>query len=160
EDKIAEYSSTELASITYYEEVAIRRVDEFLDPSRKLAPPRHELLRAAAVALSSVLATHESARAQSKRNGDGFEQLAKEVREKLLKVEIEEITALSDTNDWENAFELARRLADAYQAAEDQQRIVAPLAKVINQTMAAGNISDDQMEVIQKRVAQLVDRFP
>src|SRR5262249_28649910 len=56
--------------------------------------------------------------------------------------------------------ELARRLADAYQAAEDQQRIVAPLAKVINQTMAAGNISDDQMEVIQKRVAQLVDRFP
>jgi peptide/nickel transport system substrate-binding protein len=160
EERIYDYPSSELAGITYYEQVAIARVDEFLDPSRKLAPPRHELLRAAAVALSSVLATHESARAQSKRNGDEFDKLAKDVREKLLKVEVEEIQALADANDWGNAFELARRLADAFPAAEDQQRIVGPLAKVINQVMMAGNISDEQMEVIQRRVQQLVDRFP
>jgi peptide/nickel transport system substrate-binding protein len=160
EERIADYSSTELAGITYYEQVAIARVDEFLDPSRKLAPPRHELLRAAGVALSSVLATHESARQQSKRNGDEFDKLAKDVRDKLLNVEIDEIQALADANDWDNAFELARRVADAYPAAEEQQRIVGPLAKVINQLVQAGNVSDDQMRVIQGRIQQLMERFP
>jgi ABC-type transport system substrate-binding protein len=158
--------SSSLTGISYYEQTALKRVNEFLeqpldrDPSKKNYVSRQEMLRIAEKVLAEVLRYHDSAHEQGKREGEAFDAMEAQLRKRLLQVRLDQLNLLVDANDWDGAFALALRLADAYPRPEDQKDIVELLAKVISRAAQAGNYNDQQLLEMQKRLRQLQERFP
>jgi ABC-type transport system substrate-binding protein len=155
-----------LTSISYYEQIAIKRVDEFLeqhldrDPTRKTHVSRQDQLRLAEAVLASVQRFHESQAQQGKRDRDGFPDIEAALKKQLLAIQLEELDSFVAANDWDNAFALASRLSDAYPKPEDRERIATVLAKVIGEAARAGNYNDQQLLDLQGRLRQLEERFP
>jgi ABC-type transport system substrate-binding protein len=160
-------TSSYLTGISYYEQIALKRVDEFLqlpldrgDPSKKNYVSRHEMLRIAETALAAVLRFHESAHEQGKREGEGFDPLEAALRTRLFKARLDQLNLLGDANDWDGALALAGRLADAYPKADDQKGIATALSQIISRAAQSGSYSDPQLLEMQKRLRQLEERFP
>ena len=159
-------TSSSLTGISYYEQTALKRVNEFLeqpldrDPSRKNYVSRQEMFRIAEKVLGEVLRYHESAHEQGKREGPEFEQMADALRDKLFKVRLDQLNLLGDANDWDGALDLATRLADTYPKADEQKAIAKALSQIISRAAQAGNYNDQQLLDMQKHLRQLEERFP
>jgi ABC-type transport system substrate-binding protein len=159
-------SSSSISGIRYYEQTVVREVDKFLEQKldqlegKARYLPRQEMLRLSETVLSFALRFHESQAAQGKRDGEGFDAIVDSLKKRLLEVQLDELSGYVTGNDWDNAFALASRLADAYPKPEDHQRIAAMLSQVIGKAAQAGNYNDEQLVELQKRLRQLQDRFP
>jgi peptide/nickel transport system substrate-binding protein len=159
-------SSSMITGIKYYEQTVGQRVDEFLAlpldqmQGKPKYVARQDMLRLAETVLSSALRFHESQAALGKRDGEGFDEMEAELKKRLMRVQLDELNGFVGDNDWDNAFALANRLADAYPKPEDRQHIAEVLAKVIGKAAQAGNYNDEQLLVLQKRLKQLQERFP
>src|SRR5262249_28648274 len=143
---------------------AMQRVDDFLklqldreSPDRPKYMSRQDMLRLAEGVLSFVLQFHESQVAQAKRD-DGFGQIEADLTKKLRSVHLAERAGFVNGNDWDSAFKMANRLADAY--PDDRKQIADALSQVISRAAQAGNYDDKQLAVLQKRLKQLEERFP
>ncbi|HJT79079.1 MAG TPA: ABC transporter substrate-binding protein [Gemmataceae bacterium] len=161
-----EVRSTELTGIRYYEQIVLDRVNDFLqkpldkDPAQKDYVARPEMLRLAETALSAALRYHDSALQLGQREGDEFDAMAGALRKRLLEVQMEQLKLLADAGDWDGAFALAIRLADAYPNSEEQLQIATPLAQLIGRAVESGNYDEDKLNQLQLRLRQLEDRFP
>jgi peptide/nickel transport system substrate-binding protein len=155
-----------LTGVKYYEQTALSRVDEFLekpldsDPNRRDYVSRPDMLHVAETVLSAVLTFHDSQRAQGKREGEAFDTMEAKVKKRLFDVQLDELNLFVDGNDWDNAFAMAKRLADAYPKPEDHKVIADLLAKVISKAAEAGNYNDEQLLALRAHLKQLQERFP
>jgi peptide/nickel transport system substrate-binding protein len=167
QDKRWEVRSDELTGIQYYEQIVLDKVNDFLkqpldkeNPESKAYLSRPEMLRLAEAALSAALRYHESARQIGQREGDEFDAMAEALHKRLLEVQLEELKGLADAGDWDGAFALAIRLADAYPKPDEQLEIATPLAQLIGKMIEAGNYDEEKLRQLQQRLRQLEDRFP
>jgi HEAT repeat protein len=155
-----------LTGISYYEQIALRRVDEFLqqpldrDPGRQDYVARQDMLHVAEAVLASVLRYHESARKQGQREGPEFDRMADGLREKLLAVRLDRLNLLADADDWDGALDLATRLADVYPKSEDRLRIARALSQIIARAAQEGNVRGLQRLEVQKRLRRLQEPLP
>jgi ABC-type transport system substrate-binding protein/tetratricopeptide (TPR) repeat protein len=167
EAKPASWSPAQVMAIRYYEQLAVERVKGFLgtqyatygegDP-RYL--PRYEQLLAAEQALSWVLRFHQSAREREVRKGAGWDKLETELRQSLLEVLLLELDELKKFGAWNQAFALARRMAETYTSQEDREAIATPLAKLLESALKANSSDSEKMKEARQRLKQLEDQFP
>jgi peptide/nickel transport system substrate-binding protein len=157
-----------LTAVKYYERIALDRVDEFLasgldrDPSDKVHyVPRQEMLRYAEAVLASVQRFHESQVQQGKRGDDpAFAAMEADIKRRLLGIQLDRLNQYVTDRDWDNAFTLANRLADAYPKPEDHKKIAEVLARVIAKAAQAAGSNDQKLLDLQRRLKQIEDRFP
>jgi ABC-type oligopeptide transport system substrate-binding subunit len=97
--------------VEHYEQLALRKVNEFLD---KAPVPRLDKLQAAAKALEAVLQFHLAAVARHDRDGKVWIGLEKELKAKLRSVQLERLVVLTDAKDWSAASSWADELRDKY----------------------------------------------
>jgi ABC-type transport system substrate-binding protein len=152
--------SSALTGIRYYEQIVPTRVDEFLDASNKSSLSRTERLRMAVMALAAALNFHESARLQGKRQGEEFEPIEAQLRQKLLDVQLAQLQALVDASDWDNAFARAKQLAEGHSRPDEQEKIAGPLAKALGDAVESGKYKEEQLLELLRRLRQLEERFP
>jgi ABC-type transport system substrate-binding protein len=155
-----------ITGVKYYEQTAMQRADEFLEQhlERLEGKPkfvsRQDQLHLCENVLAAALRFHEAKVAQGKRDGEGFDDMEKALRSRLMRVQLDELYGYVGDNDWDNSFSLASRLADAYPKPEDRQKIAEVLSQVIGKAAQSGNYNDEQLLELQKRLRQLQDRFP
>lgn len=156
-----------IKSIHPYEWVARDAVKKFLDePFEALAPAdarylsRYDKYVYAEQALAAVLRYHESARLSGARQGEGWDDVGDELRQKLLDVSLKLLDELTLKKDWDAAFELARRLANTYPGKEEQARIAKPLTKVLREALDRPDFTGDKFREVRERWRQLARQFP
>jgi peptide/nickel transport system substrate-binding protein len=154
-------SGREISKVEPYEQMALNKVDEFLssgldrDAESKQYLSRPEMLQEAEKALQHVLIFHDSAAESGLRRGNGWNGLRKQLVARLQKIQFDELTALTDRKSWEAAFDLATRLSEAYPAQNDQEKIVAQLARFVRQALA-----DKDYELTSRRLTFIEGQFP
>src|SRR5262249_28220902 len=142
---------TDIQGVEHYEQFAVSQVNKLLDPprSKERAPdPKKalEMLQAAEKALSFVVRFHESARERKLRSGNEWNEVEKQLRNKLREVQLGQVGKLADAKDWEGAFTLAVQLADAYPADQEVQGAVARLfARQASEAIRAEDYSAARM---------------
>jgi ABC-type transport system substrate-binding protein len=161
-------SGDTLKSVHHYEQLVLGRVNEFLaaqealpdyDTKNKLS--REEQLEAAEILLTAALRFHESAKATGHRKGDDWEAAVEApLRSRLLDIRLEQLKALADAAQWDQAFELTKVLAGDYPRPEDQRRIAKPLADLLAGAFRSGIESPDANRLTLQRLRQLEDLFP
>jgi ABC-type oligopeptide transport system substrate-binding subunit len=111
DDKRPPVRRVTVRKVEHYEQLALRKVTEFLD---KGPLPRLEKLQAAAKALEAVIQYHEAARARHDREGNVWSGPEKELKAKLRTVQLERLVVLTDAKDWSAASSWADELRDKY----------------------------------------------
>jgi peptide/nickel transport system substrate-binding protein len=132
-----------------YEELAIRRVDDFLKNGLEREPassPRHmsraEMLQQAEKALAAVLRFHDSARERGVRV-QGWDGVKTALQQRLLALQVERLNTLAASGDWAGAFELAVRLKETYaRQPELQLEFVKLHIKHVEQVLKGGGNND------------------
>jgi ABC-type transport system substrate-binding protein len=153
-------SISSIRSIQPYERLVLDTVKEF---HRKTISDltRREQLVAAEQALAWAVRFHESAKQRGQRKGDGWEPLENELRKFLLDVRLAQLHELTETNDFDQAFALTRRLASSYTSEEDQALIARPLAELLKKALASPSLRDDVlMNTARQRLRKLHEQFP
>jgi peptide/nickel transport system substrate-binding protein len=97
--------------VEHYEQLALRKVNEFLDRGPL---PRLDKLEAAANVLEAVIHYHEVARKERDRDGNVWDGPLKELEGKLRSVRLERLVVLTDTKEWLAASRWADELRDQY----------------------------------------------
>ena len=155
-----------VVSVQPYEELALNAVAEFLGTNyANAADPQTHLSRydqdvAAEQALTAVLLFHQSAKARDGRKGNGWQPVEDALKQKLLGVLLDELTRLTDDNNWDAAFALTKRMAETYKGEQDRERIAAPLTGLVKKTLVQPSLSETQKEQARLRFRQLEDLFP
>src|SRR5437762_11554814 len=142
----------EIVNVRSYEQNTLKQVEDLL--ARK-AIARVDLLQAAEKALTAVVRFHASARERQKRKGEGWNEWEKRLRDRLIAVQLEQLQALADANDWENAYALATRLADSYRDKELRAKFAYQVARVIATSLRA-----NKYEEARRRSKMLEELFP
>lgn len=147
--------SSDILGITPYEQLTLQRVDEFLKKVRQehggaapeTARARYELLEAARKVLSHVVNFHLGARTSGLRDeSPGWQELEKRLHDKLKEVQLDQLRALADAQDWEEALLLAMQLAETYAGDEQVKAQVAQmLGKHVEQS--AGSMKYTALQV-------------
>src|SRR5207248_7135067 len=122
----------EILSIEPYEQLALKKVNEFLKKTVGQEPEsrRLEMLQEAKKALDAVLLFHESAVARGLRQGVGWGELRKLLVAKLQEIQLSQVQVLTDAKNWDAAFDLGIRLSEEYPAQKELQvNLVKLLAK-------------------------------
>jgi peptide/nickel transport system substrate-binding protein len=135
-----------------YEETALTQVNALLE---RKAIPRVDLLQAAEKALTAVVRFHASARERQLRKGEAWNDLEKQLRDKLIAVQLEQLQTLADANDWDNTYALAIRLADSYRNKELRGKFAFQVARVISASLKA-----EKYEEARRRSKLLDELFP
>jgi hypothetical protein len=123
-----------IKAVTYFEEKALARIDEFLKAPAKDDGPdsglaRAERLVAAEKALAAVQLFHQSARDQGEEAG--WSDVSRRLREKLLGVRLEQLTVLAEGGDWTRTLDLAARLAKGYPDPAVRDKLSEPLGRLM-----------------------------
>jgi ABC-type oligopeptide transport system substrate-binding subunit len=113
------------------------------------------MLQAAEKVLAYVVRFHESARQRGVREGSGWDDLEKSLRDKLQSVQFEELQAVAATGTWEDAFALASRLAEAYPSADARRKLAEQLAPFVERSFQDKNYPE-----VRLRMKVLEDQFP
>jgi len=139
-------SSKEIYGFEPYEQLAVKKVDEFLkrgldqDPESKQYPPRLEMLQEAVKALGAVLLFHDSAVQRGLRKGNAWNKPRQLLVAKLQEVQLKQLRALTDAKNWEAALDLATRLAEAYPTYKNfQADIISLMAKSAREPLKSQN---------------------
>jgi peptide/nickel transport system substrate-binding protein len=151
-----------IRGVEHYEQLAQRLVDEFLAQNYDTRPntspsyiPRQEVLQAAVDALAAAVRFHESARERGIREGEAWDEIEGGLRTKLFAMEIKQLQAHADHNDWANAYKQAKRLAEAYPRPETQGEIAKTLIAFVEKSIKDNNASEGQL-----RLRLIEDLFP
>ena len=109
-----------LPAIDYYESRAVTDVARYLKQTYNKAPEgsknhrkRLLMLQDAEKVMNAVLNFHRAARTSGQRAGGGWENVEKEVRDKLLEVKLGQVKAEEAAGHGQEAEELAERLVKA-----------------------------------------------
>lgn len=163
EDRVWEAARTDLSDINYYETLVANEVNRFLEPLKnpRIVPPVPplEMLRVSEALLAAALRFSESSREQGKRKGEVFEAMAETLRKKLVDVQVQQLELLADGN-WNEALDLAKRLAGFAPKPEEQDRIARPLVKAIDAALQSGALNQEQTRDMQQRLRDLEQQFP
>jgi ABC-type oligopeptide transport system substrate-binding subunit len=152
-----QFSLRDLDHIDHYEDIALARVQQFLegpvsDPGKGLAPS--EKMAAAEKVLAAVFRFHESARGNGPRDGPSWAALRDRLRKKLREVQFERLQMMVDPGEWTDAFEYASRLAKSYPEPEIQNQLATYLGRMVQQSMQKQDYREARL-----RLAALEDRF-
>jgi ABC-type oligopeptide transport system substrate-binding subunit len=112
----------EIDRVSYYEEMALKKIGKFLD-TQDLAH-----LQAAEKALIFVLRFHNTKRHKREADVKVWAAVEGRLRAKLLEVRREQVFALGQKGKWTEAFDLARLLAREHPREEDIQLVIPELA--------------------------------
>jgi ABC-type oligopeptide transport system substrate-binding subunit len=147
-------------SLLPYEQVAEARIDEFLKitPDKELS--RSEMLAAAHQVLVSVGRFHRSARERGRREGEEWDLVEKELKNKLFDVELLQLEDLLDANDWDNGYRKAKDLFDLYPSDDCQRRLAKALGDYVEKQSPQGGLTPQKVREIQARLKQLEELNP
>jgi ABC-type transport system substrate-binding protein len=155
----------EATSITPYEELALKAVDELLSAHYEQKPsdskdyvPRFDQLVAAEQALTTVRLRLQSERQRGGRKGDAWAAVEDALNQRLLDVKLEKRNALAADGDWNGAFALTKQLAATYRTPKDRERIAGPLAEQVR--TQAQSADEKQRAEGRRRLVQLAGLFP
>jgi ABC-type oligopeptide transport system substrate-binding subunit len=158
---------TFIASIRYYEQTALQAVKEFLDSGLDRLDPasnrhlsRYDQLVAADQALSAVLRFLKSARLRDVRRGTAWNGVEKELQAKLLDINLGLLGELTDAKQWDQGFNLTRRLAETYQEPAAHVRIGKALERLLSGAMKDPTAAEATQRKMRQRLRQLEDLFP
>src|SRR5262249_44956644 len=103
-----------------------------LDATPEKARIRFERLQDAARALEKAVTFHDSARERKVRDANPFwSKMEQALRQKLRSLQLEQLQALADAQDWDAASDLSRRLARAYVSHPDGKEVLASIAHLL-----------------------------
>jgi peptide/nickel transport system substrate-binding protein len=153
----------EIERIDHFEDIALRRVNEFLQSGLDRARPgsegpsltRVQVLQATSKVLSAVAAWHRAARESGQRDGAAWDEVEQRLRLKLRQVQFDELQDLVQAQDWPAADALAVRLARVHSDAESQRTLVGLLVRLVKQPFDAGNLPE-----ARNRLDRLQREFP
>ncbi|HLJ95147.1 MAG TPA: ABC transporter substrate-binding protein, partial [Gemmataceae bacterium] len=155
-------SSKEILSFEPYEQLALKKVDEFLksglqqDTTSKRYLSRLEMFQEAEKALGAVLLFHDSAVERGLRKGGAWNESRHQLVAKLQEVQLNQLEALIDLKNWEGALDLGIRLAETYPAQKNfQDRIIRLLAR-----SAREPLKNKQYPLTRKWLLVLEAQFP
>ena len=155
-------SGSDVLGVEPYEQLALNKVSEFLqsgldrDSESKQYLPRLEMLHDAEKVLTVVLRFHDSAVERGLRKGIAWNDLRNLLVAKLQEVQLDQLRTLADQKNWDAAFDLATRLAEAYPSKKEVQgQIASLLARSIRDALHAGN-----NVLTQQRLLVLDSLFP
>jgi ABC-type transport system substrate-binding protein len=116
----------EVAGVDPYEAVALAAVERFLDEAAKTAPaaPAAERWQHAETVLAEVLRFHGSAREQRRRVGPGWDDLEKQLRDRLRTVRLKRLEAVARGEGGKAADDLADLLVETYPEQKDVRTAV------------------------------------
>jgi len=146
-----------VVKIRPYEDITLGEVDNLMDHK---SVPRLDLLQAAEKALTAVVRFHSGAREKQLRKGDAWSDLEKRLRDKLIAVQLEQLQALADTNDWENTYGLAARLGDSYSDKDLRSKFAFQVARVIAASLKGKKYDEKRYEEARWRTKMLEQLFP
>jgi ABC-type transport system substrate-binding protein len=156
-----------LLEIRYHERFALEAVTKFLkEPFSRLDTdnpnylPRYDQLLAANQALSAVFRFHRSAREREVRKGDAWIPVERDLRKKLLSIQLEQLHELTEARAWDQAFTLTRHLADTFTDPEDHKLIAAPLGELVQKAIKDTTFTQDKLKDARKRLRQIEAQFP
>lgn len=133
-----EVKASSVRRIEPFEELALGRVKELIDPKGYgKALPRRDVLEAAERILSAVIAYHESAREQGVRQGADWNELVQRLRAEMVEVQVQTLGLLAEERNWEAGLALAIRLSEAYPNPEIRARFAKPMSAFIGQALDA-----------------------
>src|SRR5262249_54710203 len=150
--------------VTYYEQYALDRVDDFLKKSHlDQEPPgsrnflsRLGMLREAERVLTAVARFHESARERGVREGDEWDDLEKRLRRTLRDVQLDQLRLHVGARDWESAIGVAGHLARSYPEDLDLKR---ELPRLLAQ-QAEQLIKEQDYAGARVQTERLLEQFP
>ena len=146
-------------SIKPYELVAL---DELADFRKKRKKVDYEDLLVEEQVLLAVLRFHGSAKERGQRKGN-WSDVENQVRNRLLVVLTDQLTALTASADYESAFALATRLVDMYPAESDQLLIAPRVLDLLEKALQARegpNLNPNQLRDVHQRLRALAAQFP
>ncbi len=149
-----EFQRKDVKSIDPFELWASGRVRNFLARHTDRKSLTIEHLQAAERVLKGVLGYHESAWELAQREGDGWADVAKQVRDQLQKVQKLSLQHYADANDWTQAYEMAAELAAAYPKPEMHKEFIQPMERFVL------DLLKDNVEEAQRRMLALNNIFP
>jgi ABC-type oligopeptide transport system substrate-binding subunit len=152
-------SGAMVESIRYYETLAVEASQGFLDqhpekPEGRLHLARFPQLVAAEQALAFVLRFHESARAREVRRGADWDKVERPLRKQLLRVSLLQVEELAEAKDWDQAFEIVRRLAETY-PREYHEQVAKPLPALLRKALDDPTTQKARLLEVLRRLEEL-----
>jgi ABC-type transport system substrate-binding protein len=142
----------DVRSISHYEDRTLTTVEGFLS---KKEMPRLDMLRAAEVALDTVLRYHTRAREKEERQGDAWKNVEKNLKTKLLSVQQDLLAEYANVNNWDDGFEAAKRLAASSNDPDQRAKASQQLAQIVAQSL-----KEKQYSQARRRKKALAELFP
>jgi ABC-type transport system substrate-binding protein len=149
---------SEIDRIDYFEQLALRRVDDFikktaagaLDTDKGLA--RSAVVQAAEKAIRVILRFHEAARDTSGRNASAWSGVVDPLRQKLVGLQIERLQTLADANDWTKARDLAVQIVQPSGNDEVRGAAAEQLGRMVHQSLREQNYPEtrDRLRVLEE----------
>ena len=159
-------TNDEVQRLIAYEDLVGERVDKFLASNLPRLPEDHKsylsragMLQAAALVLSSAESFHLAALENGKRVGDAWGDVARRLRDRLLRVHLEQIALFAADDNWEGAAELGRDFAERYQNPDDRSEIARVLVGFIVKSLDRGD-GDTRYKVARDRLRTVEQLFP
>jgi ABC-type transport system substrate-binding protein len=158
-----------IESVRPYEQIAQDKVRDFLrekfdekDKDDRFYLSRYDMLDAADKVLMAVLNWHESARQTGKRKGEEWNEVEKRLREFLLdEVRLKQMGLHAQSKDWDRVLEMTRRLAADYTGERERERILRPIASMIDFAINRDpTASDKTKQDACMRLQELDREFP
>lgn len=152
----------EIAGVDHYEHIVVKQVSDFLNKNidrDTAAQARLDLLLEAEKPLSAAVRFHEAARERGLREGQGWDDLVKALRDKLVHVQVRQLEALGVLGNWEGAFELADRLTDAHPKNEDVYIRVIEM-RVLHAEKSLQSGKDEDFREARRNLERLDRQFP
>lgn len=159
-------------SLKSYEQEVLDREAEFRALNLELEPqtsirhvPKAEILRAAEKALAAGIVYHRIAKTQGKREGEDWAALDRQLKEKLIGVQADQLHLLVDLavqkKDWKPAFALEQTLTNAYagSASAMPERLRREAIRLLARHAEAALDADD-LDELARRLHALRERFP
>jgi ABC-type transport system substrate-binding protein len=165
-DETWNMAASGIRRIEYYEQLAQKRVKEFLDLKRQDAGPKQpknltrlEKLLAAEQALGAVARFHEAARAKETRKGSGWDDVRDALRADLLALVLERLKLSVDKGDWDEALAMAKQTAERFPTGDEQKKIAETMVPLVEQAMEVGR-GENRFREVQRRLHELEELFP
>jgi peptide/nickel transport system substrate-binding protein len=145
----------DVRSVSHYEERTLTLMEGFL---AKKEVPRPDMLRAAEAALDTVLGYHIRAREKQVRQGEAWKNVEKNLQSKLLSVQQDLLLEYANGNNWDNAFEAAKRLAVSSKDQDQRLKASRQLAQIVAESLKKGEYSQAWRR--KKAIEELLPGIP
>jgi peptide/nickel transport system substrate-binding protein len=162
-------TKTQVVSIEPYEKVALEAVNRFRDghyerydenDKKQLYLSPNQIRKAVETVLTAVLRFHEAALENGQREGEGWDEITRQLRTKLLEVHLDQLAQVAATENWDATLAEARRIAASHPRPEEREKIVVPLIRLAQRAAAGDNPSAAALREVRRRFDVIEDLFP